>query len=193
MTFQKTSWQLSSANLQLCFREFFYRLCCPASAETLSIKEEFDEAKKVDHDFLKNLLQRHKEADIEAREAKKEYDEAQKKFEAAKKKKQLKENNQEKLEDQIAVYFARTVSMITEGSFNIVFFSLGFLGKTKDEDRRLFCSICFEKYNDSNRQQCVLHCGHSTCKWCLDKLAAKTCPACRKPFTDENIIMMFQH
>ena len=55
------------------------------------------------------------------------------------------------------------------------------------------CTICFEKYNESDRHQCVLHCGHSTCERCLALLTVKTCPVCRKPFTDENIIMMFQH
>jgi hypothetical protein len=100
----------------LSFREFYHRLCCAGANDTLIIKNDFDEAKKVDHDFLKNLLHQHKESNGEVAEAKKEYDEAQKKFEAAKKKKQLKEDNQLKLEDQIALYFARTVSMITEGN-----------------------------------------------------------------------------
>ena len=98
--------------------EFFYRLCCSGATNTLSLKKEsdFDEGKKVDHDFLKSLLQQHKESDIEVLQAKKEYDEAQKKFEAAKKKKQLKEATRMKLEDLIALYFAQTVSLITEGN-----------------------------------------------------------------------------
>lgn len=100
----------------LSFNEFFYRLCCSGATNTLSLKKEsdFDEGKKVDHDFLKSLLQQHKESDIEVLQAKKEYDEAQKKFEAAKKKKQLKEATRMKLEDLIALYFAQTVSLITE-------------------------------------------------------------------------------
>ncbi|CBY18850.1 unnamed protein product [Oikopleura dioica] len=45
--------------------EFFYRLCCSGATNTLSIKQEsdFDEKKKVDHDFLKNLLHQHKESE----------------------------------------------------------------------------------------------------------------------------------
>ncbi len=125
----------------LTFREFYYRQCCQGSVKTLSIKNEFDEAKKVDHDFLKNLLHQHKESEIEVTAAKQECDEAQKKFEAAKKKKELKEDSRMKLEDQIALYFAQTVSMITEGNSKRYQIRVYLISLRKAERRRSTSSV----------------------------------------------------
>lgn len=53
------------------------------------------------------------------------------------------------------------------------------------------CSICFERYNAKNKIPKVLHCGHTFCLECLNKMKIKSknileCPICRKKESFEN-------
>ena len=53
------------------------------------------------------------------------------------------------------------------------------------------CSICFERYNTKNKIPKILHCGHTFCLECLNKMNTKSksileCPICRKKESLEN-------
>ena len=53
------------------------------------------------------------------------------------------------------------------------------------------CNICQEQYDDIERRESVLYCGHRSCFKCLTSLPNKICPICRKEFTVEQIIKLF--
>jgi len=141
--------------------------------------------KKIDHDYMENLMQAHKkfgglkkEAKEECENAKKTFENAKKTFEKAKEKLEKTEEKFKNIEDKMALYFVRTATAITEG-------------KPIEEDPRLFCKICCEKYNETDRVRCVLPCRHSSCEKCLTAFPNKTCSVCRTPFTDNQIMKLF--
>ena len=45
----------------------------------------------------------------------------------------------------------------------------------------LFCNICFENYNSSNKKPMIMmQCCHTICLNCLNDLGLKECPFCIK-------------
>ncbi|CAG5082582.1 Oidioi.mRNA.OKI2018_I69.PAR.g10161.t1.cds [Oikopleura dioica] len=55
------------------------------------------------------------------------------------------------------------------------------------------CNVCFESFNDNDRQESTLLCGHVACYSCLAKLLQKHCPTCRKAYTAEQIIRLYKN
>ncbi|CAG5094384.1 Oidioi.mRNA.OKI2018_I69.XSR.g13508.t1.cds [Oikopleura dioica] len=51
------------------------------------------------------------------------------------------------------------------------------------------CPICFQVFNGNDCQECTLPCGHRFCNDCLNRLSS--CPICRKPFTNDQIIKLY--
>ncbi|CBY10601.1 unnamed protein product [Oikopleura dioica] len=159
----------------LSFQEFYSKSCCNNILDTSSL--DFNDSHIIDHDLLQKISVLHKKSGILKENAQLRYEEIKKKLEKAEKEMNDKEEEFEKIENKMAHYFSRTLNNITEG-------------KPIEEDNRLFCKICFEKYNDDDRVQCVLLCRHSLCAKCLNTLPDKTCPVCRNPFTDDQIIKL---
>jgi hypothetical protein len=191
----------------LSFEEFFSQTCCGNKRNNDELKD-FNDAEKIDHDYMENLMQAHKklgglkkEAKEECENAKKTFENAKKTFEKAKEKLEKTEEKFKNIEDKMALYFVRTATAITEGNLlsdrtaQIVLaipkILLFFKGKPIEEDPRLFCKICCEKYNETDRVRCVLPCRHSSCEKCLTAFPNKTCSVCRTPFTDNQIMKLF--
>lgn len=166
----------SCSRTNLSFAEFYARKCCESKTKCDEIKE-YDDAQKIDHDYMENIMHAHKKLGNLHIKANEEYDNAKKMFENAKEKLEINKDKLKDAEDKIALYFIRTAAAITEG-------------KPIEEDPRLLCKICCEKYNDADRVQCVLLCRHSSCEKCLTALPNKTCPVCREPFTTDQIIKL---
>ena len=61
----------------------------------------------------------------------------------------------------------------------------------KRENNRRECQICLEEFNNDERKESVLYCGHRACFKCLTSLPNKLCPICRKEFTADQIIKFF--
>jgi len=61
----------------------------------------------------------------------------------------------------------------------------------KRENNRRECQICLEEFNNDERKESVLYCGHRACFKCLNSLPKKLCPICRKEFTAKQIIKFF--
>jgi len=157
------------------FEEFYSKSCCKNIIETSSL--DYNDSDIVDHDFLHKISTSHKKAGILKRNAQANFEDAKKKMKVAEKNLKETEEKFQKIEGTMAHYFSRTLESITQG-------------KPLEEDSRLFCKICHEKYNDDDRVHCVLHCRHSSCEKCLNALSDKTCPVCRNPFTDDQIIKL---
>ena len=175
----------------LSFQEFYSKSCCKDVIEKSSL--EYNESDIVDHEYLKKITQLHKTSGVLNKNAQLEYEAAKKKLEEAEKQLKDSEETFRKIESKMVHYCSRTVNNITKGKIIDTYLAVFFIqyeGKPVEEDSRLFCQICREKYNDDDRVQCVLHCRHSACENCLNTLPAKNCPSCRNPFTDDQIIKL---
>jgi len=189
--------QKSCSRTDLSFKEFYFESCCESKTDSSEVRK-YDDAEKIDHDYIENILQVHKKYGVLQIQAQAKYDKAdeifekteesliqaqanhdkaKKTFEEAEEKLKNTEAKLKNIEDQMAIYFERTATSIKEG-------------KSIEEDPRLFCKICCEKFNETDRVRCVLLCRHSSCEKCLTSFPSKKCPVCRKPFADNQIIKL---
>jgi len=166
----------SCRRTNLSFKEFYFESCCESKTDCAEVRE-YDDAEKIDHDYIENIVQVHKKYGVLQIQAQANHDKAKKTFEEAEEQSKNTEAKLKNIEDRMAIYFARTATSIKEG-------------KSIEEDPRLFCKICCEKFNETDRVRCVLLCRHSSCEKCLTSFPSKKCPVCRKPFTDNQIIKL---
>ncbi|CAG5105623.1 Oidioi.mRNA.OKI2018_I69.chr1.g2298.t1.cds [Oikopleura dioica] len=168
----------NSCNSRLSFREHLLRRCCNAAMRKANASISADDiAQQEEFKKLKNQMDLLQTAKEEEKAAKRKMDETKKAFDDATAEYTKKNTNREKIENELAASFSEA--------------AISLQNKEKQEDRRFFCNVCFEKYDGEDRLQCVLQCGHPSCHKCLTTLPEKLCPICRKPFQDENIIKLF--
>ena len=188
----------------LSFEEFFSQTCCGNKRNNDKISTMPKKSIMITWRTLckltKNSVVLRKKQKKNAKMRKK-HSKMQKTFEKAKEKLEKTEEKFKNIEDKMALYFVRTATAITEGNvlsdrtaqivLAIPKILLFFKGKPIEEDPRLFCKICCEKYNETDRVRCVLPCRHSSCEKCLTAFPNKTCSVCRTPFTDNKIMKLF--
>lgn len=128
--------QKSCSRTDLSFKEFYFESCCESKTDSSEVRK-YDDAEKIDHDYIENILQVHKKYGVLQIQAQAKYDKADEIFEEAeesliqaqanhdKAKKTFEEaeeqlkNTEAKLkniEDQMAIYFERTATSIKEGN-----------------------------------------------------------------------------
>lgn len=98
----------------LSFKDFFSQTCCGDKRNNGEFKD-YNDAEKIDDDYLENIVKAHKKLGGLQKEAKEEYDNAKKTFEKAKEKLEKSEERLKNVENKMALYFVRTATAITEG------------------------------------------------------------------------------
>jgi len=163
---------------KLSFSEFFDGMCCKQQQfvqyeSQKDVAERFDEARKNEVNTKK-----------EQKKAKRVFEELEKKMVEAKtdlEKKELKmreaSNKRRKIQEEMRTAFLSAAHELRDPE--------------KPEENRTECDICLEEYNNDERRESVLYCGHRSCFKCLTDLPKKLCPICRKEFTAEQIIKFF--
>jgi len=163
---------------KLSFSEFFDGECCDqqqfAQYECQkTVAERFDEARKNEVNTKK-----------EQKKAKRVFEELEKKMEKAKKDLEKKEskareatNKRKKIQEEMRAAFLSAAHELRD--------------QDTPEDNRSECNICLEEYNNDERRESVLYCGHRSCFNCLNDLTKKFCPICRKKYTAKQIIKFF--
>ena len=97
----------------LSFKEFYSKSCCNNIIENPSL--EYNDSDIVDHDFLEKISRLHKKSGILRENAIVRFEESKKKMEEDEKELKDKEQEFQKIENQMAIYFSRTIMNITEG------------------------------------------------------------------------------
>jgi hypothetical protein len=59
------------------------------------------------------------------------------------------------------------------------------------KEDKMECEICNEDMCREGTYPAALPCGHVFCRACISRLAIKTCPECRRPFTDEQVRRLY--
>ncbi|CBY14702.1 unnamed protein product [Oikopleura dioica] len=167
----------NSCNKTLSFREFLNRSCCNVAMRYSKTRVE-DNKSRTEFQDLKEMMNELELVKKEEKGAKKEMVDIQKKLDIATAHYSEKNKRRERLQVKLATALSEKSDMLFEKKENL-------------ENARFKCNICFEKYDDVDRLQCVLQCGHPACEKCLTALPNKLCPICRKPFKEDSIIKMF--
>jgi len=63
--------------------------------------------------------------------------------------------------------------------------------KIDEEEDKLTCKICLEKFDDEHIEAAIIPCGHKFCYRCLDSIAPYNCPTCRAKFTMRKVYKLY--
>ena len=107
--------QKSCSRTDLSFKEFYIESCCESKTDCAEVRE-YDDAEKIDHDYIENILQVHKKYGVLQIQAQANHDKAKKIFVEAEEKLKNTEAKLKNIEDRMAIYFARTATSIKEGN-----------------------------------------------------------------------------
>ncbi|CAG5097216.1 Oidioi.mRNA.OKI2018_I69.XSR.g14982.t1.cds [Oikopleura dioica] len=171
---------------ELTFRQLVDGQCCPETAFVLSLessahvntlfqclKNQADKCKKDVH-RARSTFGRTKKVLEEAIQA---HEKSTQKFEKAEAAFKTKQQQEKEL-----------FSLISNRNRAIK------LSAASENEQKPGCQVCMENYNNDERFECALPCGHRSCMKCLTHLSItcrSLCPTCQQPFSKDQIIKLY--